>query len=63
MITLTHVKLKNFCQYDEFETDINTGLTAIVGRNGSGKTTLLRAIAYGLTGLVDGSWGTQSDLQ
>lgn len=63
MITLTHVKLRNFCQYDEFESDISTGLTAIVGRNGSGKTTLLRAIAYGLTGLVDGSWGTQSDLQ
>ena len=34
-----------------------------IGRNGSGKTSLLRALVYGLTGLVDGSWGSQQSLQ
>lgn len=63
MITLIGIKLKNICQYDEFTADISTGLTAVVGRNGTGKTTLLRALVYALTGLVDGSWGTQQNLQ
>ena len=63
MLTVTRLKLSNICQYDEIDIPIETGLMAVCGRNGSGKSTLLRGLMYGLTGLVDGSWGTQANLQ
>ena len=63
MLTVTRLKLSNICQYDEIDIPITTGLMAVCGRNGSGKSTLLRGLMYGLTGLVDGSWGTQQNLQ
>lgn len=63
MYLLKSMTMKSICQYDSQEIDFDKGLTAVCGRNGSGKSTLLRALAYGLTGLVDGSWGTQKDLQ
>ena len=63
MLTVTRLKLSNICQYDEIDIPIATGLMAVCGRNGSGKSTLLRGLMYGLTGLVDGSWGTQANLQ
>lgn len=63
MLRLTKLCLSNFCQYSSLELDIDTGLMAVCGKNGSGKTTLLRAIVYAMTGVVDGSWGTQQDLQ
>ena len=63
MLTVTRLKLHNICQYDDIDVPIETGLMAICGRNGSGKSTLLRGLMYGLTGLVDGSWGTQQNLQ
>ena len=59
MYTITQLELRNICQYDHYTVDIAQGLMAVCGKNGSGKTTLLRALMYGLTGLVDGSWGTQ----
>lgn len=60
---LTGVSLRNICQHDDVSWDIHTGLTAVTGPNGSGKTSLFRGLVYALTGLVDGSWGTQADLQ
>lgn len=63
MLTVTRLKLSNICQYDDIDIPISTGLMAVCGRNGSGKSTLLRGLMYGLTGLVDGSWGTQQNLQ
>lgn len=63
MYTVTRIRLKNICQYSSLDVAVSPGLTAVVGRNGSGKTTLLRAVAYALTGIVDGGWGTQQSLQ
>ena len=63
MLIVTRLKLSNICQYTEIDIPIMTGLMAVCGRNGSGKSTLLRGLMYGLTGLVDGSWGTQQNLQ
>lgn len=63
MLTVTRLKLSNICQYESIDIPITTGLMAVCGRNGSGKSTLLRGLMYGLTGLVDGSWGTQANLQ
>lgn len=63
MLIVTRLKLSNICQYSEIDIPITTGLMAVCGRNGSGKSTLLRGLMYGLTGLVDGSWGTQQNLQ
>lgn len=63
MFRIQKVRLSNICQHEDFAADIETGLTAITGPNGSGKTSLLRGLVYALTGLVDGSWGTQQSLQ
>ena len=63
MLIVTRLKLENICQYDSIDVPLATGLMAVCGRNGSGKSTLLRGLMYGLTGLVDGSWGTQANLQ
>ena len=63
MFRITGLRLTNICQHAALTTDIKPGLTAVLGRNGSGKTSLLRALVYGLTGLVDGSWGSQQSLQ
>lgn len=63
MIILKTITMVNICQFDKQVVPVSTGLSAVCGRNGSGKSTLLRALAYGLTGMVDGSWGTQKDLQ
>lgn len=63
MFNISRVKLHNICQYDDADVPVEGGLTAVCGRNGMGKTSFLRALAYGLTGLVDGSWGTQQNLQ
>ena len=63
MLIVTRLKLENICQYDSIDVPIATGLMAVCGRNGSGKSTLLRGLMYGLTGLVDGSWDTQANLQ
>lgn len=63
MFRITGLRLTNICQHAVLTTDIKPGLTAVIGRNGSGKTSLLRALVYGLTGLVDGSWGSQQSLQ
>ena len=63
MYRVTHVTLHNICQYADADFDVDVGLTAVCGRNGNGKTNLLRALVYGLTGLVDGGWGSQQTLQ
>ena len=63
MLIVTRIKLSNICQYEDIDVPVATGLMAVCGRNGSGKSTLLRGLMYGLTGLVDGSWGTQANLQ
>ena len=63
MLTLKSLELSNICQYKSMKLEFSEGLTAITGKNGSGKSTLLRGLMYGLTGIVDGSWGTQANLQ
>lgn len=63
MAIITKLTLHNVCQYDNFSITVEPGLTAVVGFNGVGKTNLLRGLVYGLTGLVDGLWGSQQDLQ
>ena len=63
MYRVTHVTLHNICQYSDTSFNLDVGLTAVCGRNGNGKTNLLRALVYGLTGLVDGGWGSQQTLQ
>ena len=63
MFTLKSLELSNICQYKSMKLEFSEGLTAITGKNGSGKSTLLRGLMYGLTGIVDGSWGTQANLQ
>lgn len=63
MLTLKSLELSNICQYKAMKLEFSEGLTAITGKNGSGKSTLLRGLMYGLTGIVDGSWGTQANLQ
>ena len=45
------------------DVSVERGLVSVTGPNGAGKTTLLRAVAYALTGMVDGDWGDQSSLQ
>ena len=63
MYTIQKLRLSNICQHEDLCVDISTGLTAVTGPNGSGKTSLFRGLVYALTGLVDGSWGTQQSLQ
>lgn len=63
MLKLTRVVLHNICQHTAADIRIAAGLNAVTGRNAGGKTNLLRAIAYGLTGKVDGTWGAQQKLQ
>lgn len=63
MLVLKIIEMVNICQFDHQLIPFDTGLSAVCGRNGAGKSTLLRALAYGLTGMVDGIWGTQKDLQ
>lgn len=63
MFKLSKITLSNACQYTDLTLTLESGISAIVGPNGTGKSNFLRLIMYGLTGLVDGSWGTQSDLQ
>lgn len=63
MYTITGLKIHNICQHEDVSVRLECGLTAITGRNGVGKSNLIRALMYGLTGQVDGIWGSQSDLQ
>lgn len=63
MFRMTRLRFHNICQYEDIDIPLELGLMAVCGRNGSGKTTLLRGLVYALTGLVDGSWGNQTDLQ
>lgn len=62
-VTLTKLIVHNICQHEHVEIDLGEGLFAIVGPNGSGKSNLLRSLMYGLTGQVDGLWGSQKSLQ
>lgn len=63
MLLLEKITLKNACQHADLVIILPQGLSAIVGPNGAGKSSILRLVAYGLTGLIDGTWGTQSNLQ
>lgn len=63
MYRLNKVILHNICQFTDLELDLNVGLTAICGKNGSGKSTILHAVIFGLTGCLNGSWGSKTDLQ
>jgi len=44
-MVITHLRLKNFRLYEEFEADFNEHVTVLVGANGAGKTTILDALA------------------
>lgn len=63
MIRVISVELTNFCQYGKKSFELSSGLTAVIGPNRTGKSNFLRGLAYGLTGLVDFSFGSQQDLQ
>lgn len=63
MAIITKLTMHNVCQYDDLSVNVVPGMTAVVGFNGVGKTNLLRGLVYGLTGMVDGLWGSQQDLQ
>ena len=39
-----HIKLQSFRSYDEYEVQLHSGVTIVVGPNGSGKTNLLEAL-------------------
>ena len=62
-LRLCRISIDDVCQYRHGRATVCQGLTAVIGPNGSGKTNLLRGLMFGLTGMVDGSWGTQGDLQ
>ena len=55
---LCRISVDDVCQYRHGRATVYQGLTAVIGPNGSGKTNLLRGLMFGLTGMVDGSWGT-----
>lgn len=63
MSRITGFKLVNICQHGEFEANLDIGMYAVVGPNGCGKTNILRGLVFGLTGLVDGLWGSKQTLQ
>lgn len=46
MMKLKFLKLENFRNYDNLELELNSNITALVGRNAQGKTNLLEAIAF-----------------
>lgn len=45
-MSLTKLSLQNTRSYDLFSTELDPGLTLILGKNGSGKTTLLEALYF-----------------
>ena len=40
-MVITHLRLKNFRLYEEFEADFNEHITVLVGVNGAGKPPFL----------------------
>ena len=46
---LSHIFIKNFRAYKEFECEFTHGVNLVIGDNGAGKTSLLTAIAYFLS--------------
>lgn len=60
---LIRLEAKNACQFCDLRLDFSKGMTALTGANGCGKSSVLRLVAFALTGTVDGTWGSQSNLQ
>lgn len=49
---LKHLWLKNFCQHEDRQVDLSSGLMGILGPNGSGKSNLINGIIYAITGTL-----------
>lgn len=63
MITETRVVIHNGCQHKDLDIPVVPGSTyAVCGPNACGKTNFLQLNSFGLTGAVDRSWGSQSEL-
>lgn len=59
-MVITHLRLKNFRLYEEFEADFNEHITVLVGVNGAGKTTILDALAIAAGTFLAGLDGVSS---
>ena len=63
MITEKKIVIHNGCQHKDLSVDLTPGRTyAATGPNACGKTNFIQLNAFAVTGVVDRSWGSQSDL-
>jgi DNA repair exonuclease SbcCD ATPase subunit len=51
---ITHVRIRDWRNYEELDLDLGPGATFIVAANGVGKTSLIEAIRWALFGLTNG---------
>lgn len=61
MIQQTSLVIHNGCQHEDLEFRFSPGMMALTGPNACGKTNVIQLNIYGLTGVVDKSWGSQKD--
>jgi DNA replication and repair protein RecF len=50
LLTVTHLELRDFRNYERADVELAAGLTLVAGPNGAGKTNLLEAVYFGCTG-------------
>jgi len=55
MLSLSGVKLKNWCQHKDFSATFSKSTNVIVGKNRAGKSNLIKAIVFGLLGKTSGT--------
>lgn len=63
MINQVYLHVQDGCQHKNLHIAFGQpGLISVTGHNACGKTNTLRLNAYVLTGIVDRSWGSQTDM-